>query len=464
MALSFPAIVNGPLLSQLKAKLVALSQAATPPLNVTSFVTGDPTERWLDITPRLIAAVVSDPITQAVRGMFLGLATDPGDPGDMSFDQTPRAGFLSARGREWSDTTRREQTAATSTVTIRNDGSTSTTPFAAYDLTFTTIAPEPAKGDGGRPTYRNSTVGSTVLAPGASITLDIIAEQIGIYGNAGVNSLVCQTQSFGTLTVTASGVLVGTTREDPDLYRARCRISATKLAKGGPTQAYLYAMNTAKDGSPLQRYDDSGPVLITGAYVSPSSSTGVVTVYYWGLDGAVLPVDVDSANANILGLSLGINVDPLGILPDTATMAPKVYSGGALPDGTPGGASVTNTTIAVTYTAKIKASAVVGGATPGTYTYLSTNSPKTLAADPIALIFDAIANTLAKDILAAGGGGKDQTAGAGVIYTDDLVTDVRVSYAGLYNPILTAPAGATTAITLGHIGVLGTLTGTLVIT
>jgi hypothetical protein len=131
MALSFDAIRTRLLWSAIKIQLSALAYANGLP--VTSWIPGEPTERWLDITPRLMAAVISDPLTQLVRGMFLDLATDPGDLAadgtpDMSADQTPRPGFLSALGLSWFGTARREQTYAVCTVTVRNDGSAPTTP------------------------------------------------------------------------------------------------------------------------------------------------------------------------------------------------------------------------------------------------------------------------------------------------------------------------------------------------
>ena len=459
-------------LSDIKAALVALCQGNALP--VTSFVPGDPTERWIDITPRLIYAVLG-PAAFAVRDWFFDFATDPGDPGDLSADQTPRGGMLSALGAGWYRTFRGQAGYASNTVTIRNDSASPAT-FHAFDLTFTTVAPEAVKADNGRPTYRNTTsalysgIGATItLAPGAvSAPLPIQAEQAGSYGSASVNALVCVTQSFGVLTVTASGQLIGLDREARAIYIARCKRAPASNAPGGPTAAYLRAMNTSRDGTPLQRYDGSGPVLITQAYVSPASAQNTVTMYVasattgTGLDQR----DLDSCNANLLGLVLGSNTNPLGVVPDTVGLLPYVYGGGAaLPSGTPGAAAAIDVAIPVTWGAKLKSAGTVGlpgGQIPaGTYTTSGSYSPSITAS--LAVIFAGIGNSLSADILSAGIGGKDQTAGAGVIYTDDLVGDVRAGFAGLYNPTVTTPGTATTAIALGHMGVLGTLVGSLVI-
>jgi hypothetical protein len=56
--------------------------------------------------------------------------------------------------------------------------------------------------------------------------------------------------------------------------------------------------------------------------VSPSSATGTITIYYAGPNGAVDDVDVSSANANILGVPLGVITDPIGVLPDCVTLLP----------------------------------------------------------------------------------------------------------------------------------------------
>jgi hypothetical protein len=478
MALSFSAITTRLLNSAIKIQLSAL--AAANKLPVTSWIPGDPTERWLDITPRLMAAVISDPLTQLVRGMFLDLATDPGDVAadgtpDLSEDQTPRPGFLSALGLSWFGTRRREQTYAACSVTVRNDSAAPAT-FHAFDLSFTTQAPEPVKSDNGRPTYRNvadpgvyTGIGGTLtLAPGATATFPLLAEQIGTYGSVAANSLICTTQSFGTLTVTASTQAVGTEREAAPLYRARCRTTADAHSPGGPLQAYIRAMNTAKDGSPLQRYDGSGPVGITDAYVSPSSATGVVTMYVRGPAGgaSVTTADVDSANANIIGLPLGIVTDPIGVLPDTVGFGPNTYGGGAaFPAGTPSLAIVTDTTIAVTYSVKLRTGATVGlpgGTIPaGTYTYSGSYAPGITSS--LAVITAAIQSTIAADMYAAGINGKDFNGTNGKVYLDDIVASTRAGFPGLYNPTVSLPVGDTT-INVGHDAIPGTIHWTIVVT
>lgn len=473
MALSFTDLMAQPALVGLKTVFISLLQANAFP--ATSFVPGDPSERWVDITPRMVFAVLAGVTTQAVRGFFFAFATDPGDPGDLSQDQTPRAGFLSALGQGWYGVTRGGQTYATCTVVLKNTGLTNAT-FAPFQLTFTGSATKP---DGGNATYRNVAApsiytglgGTLTLAPGAQATLPVMAEQIGTYGTASANSLSCTTQSFGTLTVQSSTLATGQAREARALYIARCQEAAAVLAHGGPGAAYQYAATTASDGTPLQRWDGSGPVSITRVYVSPASATGNVTVYVAGALGAASAGlnsnDVSAATANICGLISGAITSPIGVLPDGVTIGPTSNDPNILPANTPGCALASEAVIAVTYSVKMRVRDVPGFASPGTY-----NTPGT---GNIKAVFDAIASNVQAVIPGRGIGGDDQVAGAGVIWTPDIqdaIKDATVVAPGsaaptplvLRDAVVTLPAGASTPVAAGAIGVAGTITGQLVVT
>lgn len=350
-----------------KASIIAIAQAAG--IDTTSFQLGDPTERFLEIAAQAMGAWGAVP-TMAVRGMFLELATDPGDPGDLSADQTPRAGFLSALGAGWFGTRRRGQTYATGFVTITNTGSSPTSPIPPYGITFERNS---VGTDGGTVTYRNTPSGQYTyaggnlppLAAGASLTIPVQADIIGTYSTAAANTITTvQTQSYGTLSCANPSGVVGADREAPAPYVQRSKLNADKLSPGGPAKGYQYAANTAIDGTPLANYVTGAPVSITTTQVLPSSTTGVVTGYYAGAGGAVQATDVSSANANITGIPLGLITDPIGILPDTVSIGPQGTDPGT---GGPGFASCSNLTIAVNYSLRIKGSKVPGGASPGTY-------------------------------------------------------------------------------------------------
>ena len=460
MPVAFSDLMQSRTVAGLKTQLIALCQSAGLP--VTSWVPGDPSERWLDLTPRMVFAVLAGITTQAVRGLFLDLVTDPGDVGDLSADQTPRAGFLSALGEGWYGVTRRGQTYATTTVVLRNNG-TSPATFSPYQLTFTTAPSgsgpsgggEAAKSDGGRPTYRNTSdgaiytgIGGTLtLAPGASATIPIQAEQIGSYGTATANAIVCVTQTYGTLATTATSLAVGLDREDADDYRARCRLAASRLSPGGPAAAYVYAATTARDGSPLQRWDGSGSVGVTRSYIARNGSAGMVDVYLADADGPADTVDVESASANMLGLSLGVITDPLGVVPDCITLGPDAtdYSG-QFASTTPRAAPATAHALTVTGTCRVRRIAGMSDAAL------------------IAAVKSAI-ETVAMPAYFAGVpiGGYDQTAGSGYVPTADFAGVAYAAYPGVHSVAITLPSVANTTMLLGEVPTLTSCTFTVTV-
>ena len=459
-----------------KAAIIAIDQAAGG--DPASYVVGDPSERWLDIAGRAMGAWNVVP-GQAVRAQFFALSTDPGDVDDsgvpdQSADQTPRPGFLSAAGLSLCGVERGERTYATSSVSVKNNTASPIGPLLPGAITFE--ASGIVRDDGGSPTYTTladanyTGVGGTLtLAPNATATLSVVADQIGSYGSAPAGAInTCVTTGYGVLTVLpGSTTATGFEREARDTYIARCLLEADSRSPGGPGAAYRYAATTGADGAPLQRYDGSGEVNITQVYVSPSSTTGEVTIYYGGPNGTVADVDRDTANANIIGLVLGVVTNPLGVLPDTVALLPyQSGSGEALPSGTPGGASCTAAPVAVTYTAKIRGSKVPGGATAGTY-------DSGTATGNVAAVFSAIAGAIGDYLLSTGIGGLDQVAGAGSVYPSDIQGAIRDAMEvpqgqttavalGLYDVVVSAPSSAA-PIALGYIATAGAIAGTLVV-
>lgn len=436
-----------------KAAVIAIAQGAGLPAQ--GFIPGDPAERTVEVMGRAMSAWGVVP-QQAAKAVFFSLATDPGDVDDFgtpdaSADQTPRPGWLSAYGASFAGVERGGQTVATASVTIKNNGATATAPFTAGALTLE--ATGEARNDGGTPTYITTDdpavyvgIGGTlVLAPGASATVPVQAVQIGSYGStAAANGIdLVVTQSFGALIVTASTKATGQEREPREDYIARCLLAPDKIAPGGPRKAYLFAMNTARDGTVLENYDGSGATGIVAAQVTTDSPTGIVNAYFADKDGAPLAKEVQSANDNIQGLVDGVITDPLGIVPDCVT-----YTGvGAI-----------NTSVNITYSVRILAANVPGGATAGTYT--SGGSPPA----PVLALFNQILAALQVFLPSLGPGGMEQdTGGNGKIFTGDIQDTIKDSAPGLYAAAVTVPGTTTTAITFGHIAIVGTVAGTMVV-
>lgn len=435
MATSYEDITAGaPTLPETLRRLIELANLLGIPIEENTFGLADPTWVWLQLTPRLVYAILAAPLTQMQRAMFIDLATDPGDEGHVPADDTlARPGVLSVLGEGWYGTTRGGATYATTTVTIRNDGASSAV-FKPGELSFTTQAPEPVKADGGRPTYKNSPdgaiytgVGGTVtINVGASLTIPIACEQLGTYGSAAANAIVYTGSSAGAvLTVTASALALGNDRESADLYRARCKASPSKFSRGSPAEKYTYAATSNNDGTKLRRHDGSGDVGITKVYVDQTSSSGLVRCYYADDDAAADGVDVASANANITGVPLGVITSPMNAIAECVTFV---------------GAAAIEVNITVVGTANIKRRA-------GT-------SDAALKASAEAAIDVALTAYFA----AAPIGGNDQTLGAGSIKTADFLgvifaTKVDGLY-GLHAAAITTPAGSSTAIALGRVAKL----------
>lgn len=439
-----------------KANIIAIAQAADPPVDVSSIALGDPTERWIEIAAQAMDAWGTVP-TQMGRGMFLQLATDPGDTADdgvsdQSADQTPRPGFLSALGAGWYGTIRGEPLFATTTVDfVNNSGGTINVGPGA--LVFERNYPN---SDGGSPTYHNT--GNVLVNAGATAHgIPVQADQIGTYGSANPGTItIVVTQTYGsTNTVTNPLAAVGQDREKRADYIARCLEAPDSNAPGGPVAAYKRAATTGKNGANLLNYSSGLPVTILGAQVLPSSATGAVKGYFYGPSGPVANAqDVSTANANIVGIATGLLMNPMGVLPDTATLGPSVSD----PITGQGFADCTATPISITYSAKIRASQVPGGAAPGTYT--SGGSPPA----PILNLFNGIAAALGAYLPGLGPGALDQDVnGNGFVYTDDILCTIRDAVAGLYAVSVTVPSSSSTAISVGHIATLPTPTGTIVV-
>lgn len=122
---AFADLFQLPTLAAIKTRVLAFAVDAGLP--VTIWIPGEPSERWTEILPRAIDAFLSNITTQTVRMFFLELATDPGDAGDLSADQTPRPGFLSALGAGWFGVVRGQSTYAAGFVTLTNTGPTKAT-------------------------------------------------------------------------------------------------------------------------------------------------------------------------------------------------------------------------------------------------------------------------------------------------------------------------------------------------
>ncbi|MEI8256220.1 MAG: hypothetical protein WCJ30_11170, partial [Deltaproteobacteria bacterium] len=161
---------------------------ATAQTKLTAWAVGDVSTQVLQAVSFTIEAF-SGIVTDLTRSAFGETAMDPGDdPNDPSPDYSAPT-WLSYWGQGLHGTVRKDKTFATGYVTLTNDVTGQTRTFKPFDLTFTrsTLA-----ADGSQPTYRNEvdasiytgSGGTVSLAPGATLTIPIIADVIGTGSNA----------------------------------------------------------------------------------------------------------------------------------------------------------------------------------------------------------------------------------------------------------------------------------------
>jgi phage-related baseplate assembly protein len=142
--------------------------------------------------------------------------------------------------------------------------------------------------------YTNT--GAFTLAPGATITIPIRAVEIGTPSNASPGDIDELETVLPGVACTNAAAVVGTDEESDEDLAQRSLDKLGTLAPNGPRGAYLYAVRTA-------RRPDGSPVNINRVRVSPSSSTGVVTIYVASPAGAPTPDDVEHAAASVEALA-----------------------------------------------------------------------------------------------------------------------------------------------------------------
>jgi Baseplate J-like protein len=164
--------------------------------------------------------------------------------------------------------TRREATFATGEVTLTNSGGGNYT-FAAGQLRV--FNPTTKKA------YTN--VNAFTLAPLATQKTSIVAAELGSASSSPAGAISDLETQYDGVSVTNEDPVVGLdAATDPEL-RQLCRDKRAGRSVYGPRGAYAYAVRstTRADGTPAN---------INRLSISPSSSTGIVTIYIASPTGA----------------------------------------------------------------------------------------------------------------------------------------------------------------------------------
>jgi len=169
-------------------------------------------------------------------------------------------------------------------------------------------------------TYR--TVGAFHLSagPGTSVTVGIVATEAGSASSSGAGAIDdFETPMVGCVVTNLHDVVGLDDQSDPDL-RTVCLEKRSALSPNGPRDAYAYFAKKAI------RVNGT-PVGVTRVRVSPSSSTGLVTVTVATPSGAVSGTAGDpSTDLGAIDRAIKLNAVPDGVTEVTQSATPHTIA------------------------------------------------------------------------------------------------------------------------------------------
>lgn len=358
------------------------SIATSVGLNVTTWGEGDPTRTIFAVMAQA-AANREGVIVAAIKGGLLDYASEA---------------WLTLLASNVYNVSRIEETFASGQITLTSSGA-DTYVLAAGDL----VVESTTTGK----TYRNTSGGT--LNGGGTLTLDILAEEAGSASTSGATEIDgVVTPTLLNVTVANAASVVGADAESDEALRERCRDSLGALSPNGPAAAYEYVAKSTLRA-------DGTVVDINRVRVSPSSSTGLVTVTLAAPTGAPIAGDVTLVESAINS----------SVVPLTAT--PTI-------------AAATENTIAVTYEL-----------------FVISDEPQTDGE-----IEAAVQANLEAYFAAVPIGGVEKTAGVYRIYLDTIESLIAktIPDAKLIDVDVSLPAGDVTMLAT-EVPILGTVTPTI---
>lgn len=224
-------------------------------------------------------------ILRMVAGTYAGFSNVAVEFIRSGFLDLARGGWLTLCARYVFNVERIVATFATGKVTLTNSGGGSYPNVAVGALRVINTATKKV--------YTNTAIYSLASGPGTTVDVDIQAVELGTPSNASAGG-IDQLETFLNLgiTVTNASAVIGSDDEADEDLRKRCKDKLGTLSGLGPRGAYQYSVKSAvrTDGSPVD---------VNRLSVSPSSSTGRVTVTVASPTGTPPPTDLDFIRAAI---------------------------------------------------------------------------------------------------------------------------------------------------------------------
>ncbi len=254
-------------------------------------------------------------VSVAIRGGFL----------DWAADDEPS--WLDRLGEQVYDTPRIRQTFATTQCTFTNASGnlyafTENQVRVAHTVTGKTYVASALDIDGEPFTLQPSP------GPGNTATVTVIALGAGSDWNADVGDITTMDTVFEGVTVTNPTAATATDLEQAEPFRARCRLSMSRLSDAGPAQAYQYiAMSALRE--------DGTAIGVTK--VAVIEGFGTVQVLVADADGVPATPDVEriedlilygDASVNLFG-AVPSGIDFQGVDPASLLTVDITYTGKA---------------------------------------------------------------------------------------------------------------------------------------
>lgn len=211
-----------------------------------------------------------------------------------------KAGFLSEASGDWLKLLAQDvygvelegATYATPTVTVTNTGGGYYEITSEGEISFKSSITEK--------TYHNTSTGH-VLSSGATVTIDLIADEAGSDSSVGVDEIDALVTGQLGIEIESSTAATANDEETDDEIKALCTLTLGPLSSNGPPDAYeSIALNQEK----------TGVLDVARAKTIDDSDTGEVTLFIAGASGPVAGASVTAVNNAIETWSTPLCITP----------------------------------------------------------------------------------------------------------------------------------------------------------